>query len=85
MKNIVFLSLFVLFGFILMAQTPPHPGGGSGNPPGSGEPPVGAPIDGSVAILLTLALGYTGKKIYNAKKRKKGAVEPLFSTEQAMK
>ncbi len=84
MKNLIYLLLFVLFSSVLFAQTPPHPGGGSGNPPGSGDPPVGAPVDGSIAILLVLAAGYTGKKVYNARKRKK-EVEGVFLSTKGIK
>ena len=65
MKKFTFTLLLIIFTSVFMAQTPPHPGDGSGGGPGAGDPPVGAPLGGSVAILLVLGLGYTSKKIYN--------------------
>lgn len=45
---------------------PPAPGGG-GTPTG---PPVGAPIDGGLSILLALGAGYGARKLYSARKTK---------------
>jgi len=45
---------------------PPPPGGGNIDPVG---PPVGAPIDGGLIILLALGAGYGGLKIYQYKKK----------------
>jgi len=41
---------------------PPPPGGGGGTP-------VGAPIDGGIAILLVLGAAYAGWKLYRARKQ----------------
>ncbi len=56
---------------MLMAQLPPHPGDGSGGAPGAGDPPVGAPIEGGVLIMLVLSIGYGSKKVYNIRKETK--------------
>jgi hypothetical protein len=47
---------------LMFAQ--PHPNGG--NAPGAGNEKVGAgaPIGDGVFILLTLALGYAGRRVY---------------------
>ncbi len=50
----------------MSAQTPPHPGGGSA--PGSGDPPVGSPIDGGLSIMLVLGAAYGAKKVFKFEK-----------------
>ena len=59
-KFIAVTALVALFPLAMLAQTPPHPGGG--NPPGSGDPPVGSPIDGGLSIMLVLGAAYGAKK-----------------------
>ena len=66
--QIIVLLLVVLVPVILTAQ--PHPydpsiGGGTGGTPAGG----GAPIGGGLLILLSLAIGYGTKKIYDARKK----------------
>jgi hypothetical protein len=66
--QIIVLLLVVLVPVILTAQ--PHPydpalGGGTGGTPAGG----GAPIGGGLLILLSLAIGYGTKKIYEARKK----------------
>ena len=66
--QIIVLLLVVLVPVILTAQ--PHPadptiGGGTGGGPVGG----GAPIGGGLLILLSLAIGYGTKKIYDARKK----------------
>lgn len=53
------------------AQTPPPPNGG-GDPTQNGNTPVGggAPIAGSIGILLALGAAYGGKKVYDIKQHK---------------
>ena len=63
MKKITFILLLLVWSMLIMAQLPPHPGGGSG--PGVGDPPVGAPLEGGTLLMLALAFGYGNKKIYN--------------------
>jgi len=71
MKNIkskvIVLGLILAMPVIMLAQTPPHPNGGSN--PGGGNTPVGggAPIDGGLSILIALGAAYGGRKIYQIK------------------
>lgn len=74
MKNItrytkltLLLTLFMGWGLVAMAQSPPPPPGdhGQGNNQPAG-PGGGAPIGGGIAILLSLAAGWAGKKVYQA-------------------
>lgn len=69
MKKI--LKILVVIAFLasplfMLAQEPPHPGGG--NPPGGGDPPVGggAPIDGGISIMLVLGAAYGSRKAIKA-------------------
>jgi hypothetical protein len=68
MKKIVVIAVFLtISGISLLAQTPPPPpgnAGGSGGPVGGG-----APIGSGLVLLITLAAGYGGKKMYDARKR----------------
>lgn len=71
MKKI--LKLFVVAAFLvaplfLLAQEPPHPGGG--NPPGGGDTPVGggAPIDGGLTVMLVLGAAYGARKVFQLRK-----------------
>jgi len=77
-----------LFGFVLVLgllvlpskliaddPNPPDPGG---NPTGGGGGgPVGAPIDGGLGMLIILAgsAGYSGYKLYRARKEKEGEIK----------
>lgn len=66
--QILVLLIVVLVPVILTAQ--PHPGdallgGGAGSTPAGG----GAPIGGGLLILLSLAIGYGTKKIYDIRKK----------------
>lgn len=69
MKKLLFLLFFILsIGYQINAQGPPPPPSGHGssnNQPSGG----GAPIGGGLFILLTLAAGYGGKKVYDFKKQ----------------
>lgn len=72
MKNIakVFLiSGLLMVGTYAIAQNPPHPNGGGA--PGSGNTPVGggAPVGEGIVLLMSLAMGYLGKKTYNLRKK----------------
>ncbi len=66
-KFIPILVLFIGWNLTAMAQggVPPPPpdehGEQSNQPPGGG-----APIDGGIAILLSLGAAYGGKKVYQA-------------------
>jgi hypothetical protein len=69
MKKILMLSVVLMIsGLSLLAQAPPNPpgnAGGSGGPVGGG----GAPIGSGIVLLISLAAGYGGKKVFEARKR----------------
>lgn len=58
-------------GFVMIVQLtfadPPSPPANHGST-GNQSPPVGAPIDGGLSILLALGAGYGARKFYQAKK-----------------
>ncbi|MHA1558575.1 MAG: hypothetical protein ACTSXG_02035 [Alphaproteobacteria bacterium] len=57
----------MLVPVILSAQPMPWDGGGGTG--GSGPVGGGAPIGGGLLIMLSLAIGYASKKIYDARKK----------------
>ncbi|MDO9254730.1 MAG: hypothetical protein Q7U54_04390, partial [Bacteroidales bacterium] len=62
-------ALLVLAINKLTAQAPPHPNGGAA-PSGINTPVgAGAPVGSGTLLLLGLAGLYSGKKVYNFKKR----------------
>ena len=66
--QILAIVLVVLVPMILAAQPQPWDptiGGGEGAAPVGG----GAPIGGGLLIMLSLAIGYGTKKIYDARKK----------------
>ena len=66
-KNIAFISVFVLAGYIAQAQ--PVPGTTSGGGAVNGAPiGGGAPIGSGTLFLLALAGLYGGKRVYFARK-----------------
>jgi hypothetical protein len=76
MKNVLKKQMFalILLGFmaiiqISQAQAPPPPpgtkGGETNGVPGGG----GAPIGSGIVLLITLAAGYGGKKVFEARKQ----------------
>ena len=70
LKRIIALSVFVFAFMALSAQFPPPPNGG-GNPTSNGSTPVGggAPIGSGIVLLISLAAGYGGKKVFDARKK----------------
>jgi len=66
--QILVIALVVLVPVILLAQPLPYDPGIGG---GAGANPVGggAPIGGGLLIMLSLAIGYGTKKIYDARKK----------------
>jgi len=68
----IYLILFCFMAYapLVLADTPapPPPGGGHGQS-GNG-PPVGAPIDGGLGILIAMGAIYGGKRLYKAYKVK---------------
>jgi len=79
MKNIVRIFVLTLFVLVLIVPPtsvfaqdpppPPPPGGGHGAG-GSQIPGGGAPIGSGLVLLIAMAAGYGGKKVYNFRKRK---------------
>ena len=71
-KSLIF-TLFLL-GFMALSQIsqaqfpPPPPSGGKGGDT-NGVPGGGAPIGSGIVLLITLAAGYGGKKVFDARKR----------------
>jgi hypothetical protein len=66
--QILVIAIVILVPVILSAQPLPYDqtiGGGTGSTPVGG----GAPIGGGLLILLSLAIGYGTKKIYEARKK----------------
>jgi len=67
-KIFAITTILMIFGFSLLAQAPPAPpanAGSSGGPVGGG-----APIGSGVVLLIAMAAGYGGKKVYDFRKRK---------------
>jgi len=68
MKKILILTaILMISGFSLFAQEPPPPpenAGGSGGPVGGG-----APIGSGIVLLITMAAGYGGKKVFDVRKK----------------
>lgn len=54
------------FTYNVFADQPPDPGGG----PGTGDPVGGgSPIGGGLLIMVALGAAYSGKKVYDARKK----------------
>ena len=60
----------MISGFSLFAQAPPTP---PENPSNGGGGPVGggAPIGSGLVLLISLAVSYGGKKVFEAGKKRK--------------
>ncbi len=70
--QILAILLVILIPVILTAQPMPWDpgvGGGTGSTPVGGGAGGGAPIGGGLIILLSLAIGYGTRKIYEARKK----------------
>ena len=69
MKKILMISIvLMLSGFSLLAQAPPSPpvnANEGGGPVGGG----GAPIGSGIVLLIALAAGYGGKRVFDARKQ----------------
>jgi hypothetical protein len=66
--QILAIALIILVPVILTAQPMPYDqaiGGGAGSAPVGG----GAPIGGGLLIMLSLAIGYGSRKIYEIRKK----------------
>jgi hypothetical protein len=73
MKNVLKKQMFalILLGFMALsqisqAQAPPPPPGTKGGDT-NGVPGGGAPIGSGMVLLITLAAGYGGKKVFDAR------------------
>jgi hypothetical protein len=69
--KVMLMCLFLVFSGITAADDPPPPPTGHGQ--GGNQPPMGAPIDGGMAILLALGTFYGVSKLYRLRKRKSNA------------
>lgn len=63
------LVFLLLTGKLLADPPPPPPPGGHGS--AGNQPPVGAPIDGGLGILMAMGAAYGGSKYFKAWKKKK--------------
>jgi len=66
-KILVITAVLMISGFSLLAQAPPTPpaeANGGGGPVGGG-----APIGSGLVLLIALAAGYGGKKVFDFRKR----------------
>ncbi len=64
-KILAITAVLMISGFSLLAQAPPPPpndpsNGGTGGPVGGG-----APIGSGLVLLIAMAAGYGGKKVYD--------------------
>ena len=67
-KILAITAILMIGGFSLLAQAPPVPptnAGTGGGPVGGG----GAPIGSGIVLLISLAAGYGGKKIFDFRKK----------------
>jgi len=70
MKKILAITAVIMIsGFSLLAQAPPPPP--PDNPSNGGGGPVGggAPIGSGVVLLIAMAAGYGGKKVFDVRKK----------------
>lgn len=65
--QIIVAGAFTVAPLSMFAQ--PNPGGGSGGDPVGGDPIGGgtAPIGGGIALLVTMAIGYGIKRVFDAR------------------
>ncbi len=65
-KILAITAILMISGFSLLAQAPPSPppnAGGNGGPVGGG-----APIGSGLILLIAMAAGYGGNKVYEKRK-----------------
>ena len=66
-KTLTIIGLIIISTGIYAQVPPPPPGGGHG---GTGnQEGGGAPIGSGMVLLISLAVGYSGKKVYDVRKR----------------
>jgi hypothetical protein len=68
-KILAITAILMISGFALLAQAPPPPP--PGNPSNGGGGPVGggAPIGSGLVLLIAMAAGYGGKKVFDFRKK----------------
>lgn len=72
MRNLLFLiAIALLISLNTLADPPSPPGGGSTGNSGTQGPPVGAPIDSGVIVLLAMGAAYGGNKLVLARKKRR--------------
>ena len=78
--RIIFMMLFLLNSMFMMSDPPAPPEGGSNGNSGTNGPPVGAPIDGGLGILMILGAGYGGIRLWKLRKDRSGEKDrsPIF-------
>lgn len=69
-KIFLIAALLTTAPFIMVAQTPPHPNNGTGPNGNNHAVGSGAPIENGSFILLTLAIAYAGRKLYEMRTKK---------------
>jgi len=69
-RILTILTALIVITSLKVAQAQPHPGHLSGGGSTGGAPIAGAPVGSGVAILITLAAAYCGRKVYDARKNK---------------
>lgn len=69
--QLIITGAFVVAPLFMFAQ--PNPGGGSNGTPVGGDPIGGgggqAPIGGGIALLISMAIGYGTKKVFDARQK----------------
>lgn len=68
--QIIVAGAFAVAPLFMFAQ--PNPGGGQGGDPVGGDPIGGggqAPIGGGIALLITMAVGYGIKRVFDARQK----------------
>lgn len=72
-KKIKYLLIILITVFAVNSFAQGGPGDPNGDPEGGGDPVGGggAPISGHTVVLLSFALAYGGKKIYDFSKLKR--------------
>ena len=77
-KKLLVVLMFsgLTFGAFAQTDPPPPPGGGESTNTNTADNQLGgkAHIGGGVLILLTLAMGYGGKRFYDFRKKAKAEV-----------
>jgi len=74
LKKVLVLVLLTIVPLIMLAQSPPHPNGGSNPGPGNGPVGGGADIGGGFSILLAMGAAFGFNKLYQ-KKRDNSIIE----------